>query len=92
MDKNILLVQLEELAYKLGLKIREEHIAEDEVPVVGGLCRIKDENVIIINSKAAVKDRIRVLIDVFSRFDLNNIYIRPALREMLERQKNIRFE
>ena len=54
MDENSLIDLLEELAEGLGVKIRHEAIRQDEdaVYVSGGLCLLKGEYVVIVNSKA----------------------------------------
>jgi hypothetical protein len=87
MDENTILDQLEELIERFGVKIRHEAIKQDEdsVYVIGGLCLLKGEHVLIINSKAAVRDKIWVLGIAVKQFDHDQIYIRPVLRELLER-------
>ena len=86
MDDHAALVQLEELAYQLGINVRYERIAEEDLAVTGGLCRVKGEYVIIINSGTGLKDKIQTLVRALKKFDLNDLYIRPALRELMERQ------
>jgi hypothetical protein len=85
MDDHAALSQLEGLADKLGIQIRYEKIVEEELTSTGGLCRLKGECFIIVNSKATTKDKIRALAKALKNFDLNDVYIRPALRELLER-------
>jgi hypothetical protein len=83
MDDYMALSQLEGLADKLGIHIRYEKI-EDELTGTGGLCRIEGNYILIIHSKAGVKEKIQIMIEALRRFDLNDIYVRPALRELLE--------
>ncbi|RPJ09141.1 MAG: hypothetical protein EHM36_04610, partial [Deltaproteobacteria bacterium] len=87
MDDKTLVDHLEELAEGLGIQIRYEAINQDEdsINVVGGLCLLKGEYVLIIHSKASISDRIRTLATAIRHFDLDQIYIRPVLRELLER-------
>jgi hypothetical protein len=85
MDDHTALSQLEGLAYQLGIQIRYEKIVEDELTSAGGLCRLKGESVIIINSRATTKDKIKTLGKALKNFDLSNVYIRPAIRELLEK-------
>ncbi len=87
MDENTILDQLEELIERFGVRIRYEAIRQDEdsVHVIGGLCLLKGEYVVIINSKAAITDKIWALGIALKRFDHDRIYVRPALRELLER-------
>lgn len=86
MDDNTILDQLEELIEKFGVQIRHEAIKQDEdsVHVIGGLCLLKGEYVLIINSKAAIRDKILALGIAVKQFDHDQIYIRPVLRELLE--------
>ncbi len=87
MDEGTIIDHLEELAERFGIQIRYEAIKQDEdsINVVGGLCLLKGEYVLIINSKATVKDRIKTLVMAVKHFDLDQIYIRPVLRELLDR-------
>jgi hypothetical protein len=55
------------------------------VKIVGGLCLLKGEYVLIIDSKAAIRDKIRTLAEAVTHFDLDQIYIKPVLRELLDK-------
>ena len=87
MDEGAIIIQLEELAKKFGVQIRYEDIKQDEnlTFMVGGLCLLKGEYVLIINPKASVRDKIRTLAVALKHFDLDQIFIRPAIREILDR-------
>ncbi len=85
MDDHIALDQLEALAWSLGVEVRYERIPQDDVAVSGGLCRLKGKNVIVIDARASAKERIRTLVQALKPFDLTDVYIRPALRELLEK-------
>jgi hypothetical protein len=87
MDEKAAIEQLEELAESFGIQIRHEPIKQDEdlVRVAGGLCLLRGNYVLIIDSKAATGEKIRVLAEAMTHFDLDRIYIKPALRELLER-------
>ncbi len=87
MDDNTILDQLEELIEKFGVRIRQEAIRQDEdaIHITGGLCLLRGEYVLILNSKATIKDRIWTLGTALKQFDYDRIYIRPVLRELLER-------
>ena len=78
---------LEELAERFGIEIRHEIIKQDEDLsfVAGGLCLLNGGYVLIINSKANGKDKIRILLEAVKHFDLDRVYIRPVLRELLDR-------
>ena len=84
-DDHIALDQLEALAYGLGIEIRYEKIPQDDITIAGGLYRLKGKNVVVIDSRATTKDRIRILVQALKPFDLADVSIRPALRELLEK-------
>ena len=86
-DDEILLSQLEELADKLEILVRDENINIEESSSPGGLCRFEGKYVIILNSKATVKEKIQVMITVLQQFDLRDMYIKPVIREMLDGYK-----
>ena len=87
MDENTILDQLEELIEKFGVQIRHDAIKQDDnsVNFVGGLCLLKGEYVLILNSKATIRDRIWTLGIALKQLDYEQIYIRPVLRELLEK-------
>jgi hypothetical protein len=87
MDQNAIIDQLEELIKSFGVQIRHEAIKQDEdlVNMVGGLCLLRGQYLLIIDSKATMIDRINTLATALKHFDLDQIYIRPVLREFLER-------
>lgn len=87
MDENTISEQLEELIKSFGIQIRHEAIKQDEdlVNVVGGLCLLRGKYVLIINSKATTMDRIKTLATALKHFDLDQIYLRPLLRELLDK-------
>ena len=87
-----LLSQLEELTESLGIKIRHEKILKEGSFFPGGLCKIKGEDIIIINSKAGVEDKIDILAGALTTFDLSRIFIKPALREFLTQYKPSKIE
>jgi hypothetical protein len=86
-DESTIIDQLEELIEGFGVKIRHEAIKQDEdlVRVIGGLCLLRGEYVLIINSKATTMDRIKTLATALKHFDLDEIYLRPVLRELLDK-------
>ncbi len=84
MDENTILSQLEELANSLKIKVRYEPLNKQGSFFAGGLCRLKGEYALIINSKATTRDRIQTIAKAVNRFDLSQVYLRPGLREFLD--------
>ena len=88
MDDNNAIDRLEELAEGFGIQIRYEPINLDEesAHVTGGLCQLRGKYLIIINSRSTLRERIQTLAEAINHFDLDQVYIRPALRELLDRE------
>lgn len=86
MDDNTTLSQLEELAVRLGMNIRYEPLKIDGSVHMGGYCRIKGEDFLIINKKATPLEKVHILIDALKRRNLSEIYVMPSLREILDNQ------
>jgi hypothetical protein len=86
-DESTIIDQLEELIERFGVQIRHEAIKQDEdsAKVVGGLCVLRGEYVLIINSKATIRDKMYTLGMVLKQFNHDQIYMRPVLRELLNR-------
>jgi hypothetical protein len=81
---DFILNQLEELAGRLEIRIRYEHVNLEESSSTGGLCRLKGEYVLIIHAQATEKEKIRILTEALRQFPLGNIYVKPVIRELLE--------
>ena len=77
---------LEELAESFGLQVSYETIRLDEE--LGnrsrGVCLLRGQRLIIINPNASMREKIRILLEAVKHFDLDQIYIRPVLRQLLD--------
>lgn len=73
--------QLVELAERLGLPI-----ILDKGPFSGGACILDGDELIVLNKSTPFEQRTRLLAEALASRDLGEIYLKPALRELLERQ------
>ncbi|MFC1579952.1 hypothetical protein ACFL4N_03460 [Thermodesulfobacteriota bacterium] len=86
LEEETLLGQLEELAQALDVEVRYEPMRREGPTYPGGLCKLKGQHVLIIDSRAAPWDRIQALARAANRFDLSQVYLRPGVREFLGKQ------
>jgi hypothetical protein len=84
LDPRTVLGHLEAVAEQLGVEIRYEPMAGEAVLSPGGMCRIRGDPVIIVNSTATLEDKIRTVAKALRRLDVSRIYLRPTIRELLE--------
>ncbi|MFH1241319.1 MAG: hypothetical protein V1689_03055 [Pseudomonadota bacterium] len=87
MDEMAILSHLEALAQGLEIKVRYENLEGETSFPSGGLCRLRNQQVIIVNERAPIREKIQTLAKALMRFDLNRVYIKPALRDLLEKGK-----
>ena len=74
-----LFILFEELAEKMNI-----NIVQGKGDFIGGMCSINDESYIVINKVKPMSQRLNVLGAEFSKLDLNNIFVSPALRDFIE--------
>lgn len=80
MDESILLQELETLAEDLDIEVRY-----DDFEGRGGLCRYGGKSYLIVNRELDTSTRVHLLCRVFSRLPLDAVFIRPQVRERIEK-------
>jgi len=86
-NDEFILLQLEELAERLGVLVRDENINIDDVSSTGGLCIVEGQHILILNSKTSLQEKIHVAVRALRQFDISEIYVKPGIRELLEDHK-----
>jgi hypothetical protein len=81
-----LLIQLEDLAGRLNIQVQYESLKNEDPSTFGGFCRVRDQRMIIIHSKATASRKIDIFTEALRRFDIDDLYMRPALREYLKKE------
>ncbi|MDZ7268065.1 MAG: ImmA/IrrE family metallo-endopeptidase [candidate division KSB1 bacterium] len=79
MKEEEILSSLEKLLDSLGIELRYE-----KGDFTGGYCLVKEKPMMIINSALAPAQRIRILARELAQMKLENVFIVPALRQVLE--------
>lgn len=85
MDDRTVLGHLEAVAEQLGVEIRYEPMEGEAALSPGGMCRLRGKAVIIVNGKAPLGDKIQTVARALRRLDVSRIYLRPGIRNLLER-------
>jgi len=92
LSDSLLLQHLEALAARLEIEVRYENLADDEVTIHSGGCKLQDRNLILIDLQQPLVERARILARELSRYDLENFYILPRVRDFIQassREKNL---
>ena len=86
---NELLALLEELkgaATRLGFEVREEKLLREVgYRVRSGSCRVRDKHVILLDRGLPVGAQIDILVDELAGRSLEDVYLSPAARHLIER-------
>lgn len=83
MKQEIVLHHLEELAEKLSIKISYEDMKKEGISFKGGSCKIKGEERIIISKNLTSAEKIDILANELSKYDIDSVYIPPAVKQLL---------
>ena len=87
MDAQALFAELEDLLRRLGVTIKSERLATTAPWVKGGLYKVKGQTCCLVDSSATVAETNEVLLDAVAQLDLEDVYIKPAVRELIAPQK-----
>ncbi len=80
-----LLQRLEQAAEWLGIQVRYEDLADDEISVHSGGCRLAGRNLILIDRRLTLGQRARALARELAKRDLDGVYLLPRVREFIDR-------
>mgnify|MGYP001246496598 FL=1 len=79
MKLTVVFQEFEQIAEELNIRILQE-----KGNFNGGYCLLEEQRIIVINKVKPLEQRIRALAQAFSKFDTSQIYLKPAIREMIE--------
>lgn len=79
MTEDEVLQALESLARQLDIEVRYE-----KGDFEGGYCAFRNQHLIFMQKNEPIDKKIQVLVRELHRFDLEQIYVLPAIRELLE--------
>jgi hypothetical protein len=73
---------LEALAARLGIPVRYEPMdrAVSQGRSSGGLCRLRGQQMILVDQSLGARERIAVLAQALGSFDLDGVYLPPLVR------------
>ena len=74
-----MLKSLETLAKELRVALKYE-----DGEFQGGLCRIRGESMIILPRQAPAEEKIELLAEGLSHFDVDDVYVIPLVRDLLD--------
>ena len=79
MNSKKIYIELKEVFDKIGYKV-----ILDNGNFNSGYCLLEDDKVIVINKNKPYENRVRVLSQILSSIKLDDIYIKPYIRELIK--------
>ncbi len=76
---------LKNLAEKLGITVVEHNLRISGLKVKSGLCKVKGKDMFIMDKHKTVRNKIEILAFTLSKMSVEDIYIVPNVRKMLDK-------
>jgi len=76
--------ELIELAQKMGITVRRDNGA-----FRGGIALVNDKNILVLNKSMPKDTQVIVIAKAISNLELNNIFVKPVIRDILEKESGI---
>ncbi len=77
--------ELKDLAEKLGISVSEQSFRNTGIKVASGLCKVKGQDLLIINKHKSVHKKIQIMASHLAKIPHETVFIVPAIRELLEK-------
>jgi len=87
MNNEDILQNLERIADSLNIKILYDEFKKDDYRTKSSSCMVKGESQIIIDKSLKTKDKIEIILNELSSYDLDSIYMAPHIRELFKKVK-----
>ena len=79
--------ELKDLAEKLEVQVSEQNLRTAGIKVKSGFCKVKGKNTFIMDKHKSVHKKIKILASHLAQIPHENVFIVPAVRELLDKQK-----
>ncbi len=86
MNDASLLQHLEDIAHRLGIELRYEHLGANGLRCEGGYCRAGGKEMSLVNRKDSRRHKIRILARALNKANLEGVFVPPRVREIIESQ------
>lgn len=81
--------ELAQAAERVGLQVRRERLLREVgYRARGGACRLREKDLVIIDSAQPPAEQLEVLLEALRTRDLESLYLSPAARRLLQDQQD----
>ncbi len=78
--------ELKDLAEKFEITVSEQNLRTTGIKVKSGLCKVKGKNLFVMDKHKSIHKKIDILASYLTEFPHEDLYIIPAIREILEKK------
>lgn len=78
--------ELKDLAEKLDIQVSEQNLRTAGIAVRSGMCKVKGKNMFIMDKHKSIRKKIKILADDLAEIPHENVFVVPAIRELLEKK------
>ena len=79
--------ELKDLAEKLGITVTEQNLRKTGIHVNSGLCKVRENDIFVMDKHESIHGKNKLLAACLCDMAHEKIYIIPAVREFIEKQK-----
>jgi len=80
--------ELKDLAEKLDIQVSEQNLRTAGITVRSGMCKVKGKNMFIMDKHKSIRKKITILADHLAEIPHENVFVVPAIRELLEKKSS----
>ena len=77
--------ELKDLAERMQITVSEQNLKASGIKVQSGLCTVRGQNLFIMDRHKSVHKKIKILAAQLATIPHEDLYIIPAVRELLEK-------
>ena len=77
--------ELKDLAERIQITVSEQNLKTSGIKVKSGLCTVKGKQIFIMDKHKSVHKKVRILAAQLAVMPLENLYVIPAVRELLDK-------
>jgi len=78
-----------DLSEKLGIEVSEHSFKTSGFPVKSGMCKIKGRDRIVLDKNRSKDEKIDVLIECLRTYSIDDIFMVPAIRQLLDKGEKV---
>lgn len=72
---------------KLNITVNEQNLRKSGLNIKSGFCKIKGKDCFILDKELTINRKNEILAEFINKYEYDNIYIIPAVRDFLNKNK-----